>query len=204
MDGVFYLWLLWGIWTYTTFLLRKSHPDRFQLSFICLVLICVFPYGLKIGPFEVALPIIVLVLICILYIRKLSLKQKLYMLVVVMTMGMIYGGIGLLSIYDPVLMFVDRDFIISLSFVLVSFFFYSHSSLYRLRIIAIGGSSVIGDFFLGIPLYKVGFSYSIGGPEYLDIVALSIGLLLALKAVEELNQFVYFKTETNKGEMKNL
>ena len=204
MDGVLYLWLLWGMWIYTTFLLRKSHPHRFRFSFICLLLICVFPYGMKIGPIEVTLPIIALALICILYIRKLSLKQKLYMLVAVVTMGMLYAGIGLLSIYDPVLMFMDREYLISLTFVLVSILFYSHSSLYFLRFIAIGGSSVIGEFFLGIPLYNVGFSYSIGGHPYLDILALSIGLMLSLKAIGEFNQFVHIKTQTNKGEMKNL
>ena len=126
------------------------------------------------------------------------------MLVVVLSMGMLYAGIGLVSIYDPVLMFIDRDLILSLSFILVSILFYSHSSQYRLRLIAVVLSSIIGDFFLSIPLNKIGFSYSIGSPAYLDILALSIGLLSALKLLAEINQAVHIKTQTNKGEMKNL
>ncbi|PFA70022.1 hypothetical protein CN378_01570 [Bacillus sp. AFS015802] len=204
MDGILYLWLLWGIWIYTTFLLRKSHPDRYRYAFMSLVLICVFPYGIKFGTVEVALPVIVLALICILYIRNFALREKLYMLIAVLTMGMLYAGIGCLSIYDPVLMFMNRDIIISLSFVLVSILFYSHSSLYRLRVIAILGSSVVGDIFLSIPLNKIGFSYAIGSPAYLDILALSVGLLLVIKILGELNQIVNLKSQTNKGEMRNL
>ncbi|MCA1058315.1 hypothetical protein LCL96_05185 [Rossellomorea aquimaris] len=204
MDGIMYLWLLWGMWIYTTFLMRKSHPHRFRYSFLCLLLICAFPYGMKIASVEVSFPVFVLALICILYIRNLHLKDKLYMLIAVLTMGMLYAGVGLLSIYDPVLMFMDRDYILSLSFVLVSVLFYGHSSLSEFRVIAIGGSSVIGDFFLSVPLNNVGFTYPIGGPAYLDILALSIGLHFALKVFGELNQFVTIKTQPNKGEMKNL
>ncbi|MEI2665057.1 YphA family membrane protein [Rossellomorea sp. LJF3] len=204
MDGILYLWLLWGIWVYTTFILRKTHPDRFRYSFLCLLLICVFPHGLMAGSVEVSFPIIVLALICIVYIRKLSLREKLYMLVAVLSIGMLYAGIALISIYDPVLMFIDRNIILSLSLVLVGVLFYSHSSQFRLRLIAVALSSVIGDFFLSIPLNKVGFYYSIGGPAYLDVLALTIGLLSALKIVVEINQAVHIKTQTNKGEMKNL
>jgi hypothetical protein len=204
MDGILYLWLLWGIWIYATFLLRRSHPHRFRYSFMCLLLICVFPYGIQTGSVEVGVPAIVLALICIFYIRKLSLRKKLYMLIAVLTMGMCYAGIGLLAIYDPVLMFLDRDLIISLSFVLVCILFYGDSSLFMLRAIAIMGSSVIGDFFLSIPLNKIGFSYSIGGPVYLDMLAVSMGFLIALKLLGELNQFINIKEQTNKGEMKNL
>jgi hypothetical protein len=204
MDGILYLWLLWGIWVYATFLLRKSHPDRFRYSFLSLLLICMFPYGMKTGSVEVAFPVIVLALICILYIRNLCLREKLYLLVAVLSMGMLYAGIGLISIYDPVLMFIDRDFILSLLLVLVSILYYSHSSLYRLRLIAVAGSSVVGDFFLSLPLNKIGFSYSVGGHVYLDILALSIGLLTALRILGEINQVVHIKTQTNKGEMKNL
>ena len=204
VDGILYLWLLWGIWIYTTFLLKKSHPNRFGYSFLCLLFICVFPYGIKVGAVEVAAPVFVLALIFILYIRTLRLREKLYMLVAVLTMGMLYAGVGLVAIYDPVLIFIDENLILSLSFVLVSILFYGHSSLFMLRIIAIGGSSVIGDFFLAIPLNKIGFSYSIGGPVFLDMLALSIGLLIGLRGLGELNQIVNIKTQTNKGEMKNL
>lgn len=204
MDGILYLWLLWGIWVYTTFLMRKTHPERFRYSFLCLLLLCVFPYGMMVGPVEVSFPVIVLALICIVYIRNLSLRKKLYMLVAVLSMGMLYAGIALISIYDPVLMFIDRDIILSLSIVLVGVFFYSHSTQYRFRLIAVALSSVIGDFFLSIPLNKVGFYYSIGSPAYLDVLALTIGLLSALKIVGEINQAVHIKTQTNKGEMKNL
>ncbi|MCR8846957.1 hypothetical protein NQ095_00950 [Rossellomorea sp. SC111] len=204
MDGILYLWFLWGMWVYTTFLLRKSHPHRFRYSFLSLLLICVFPYGMMAGSVEISFPVIVLALICIVSIRILSLREKLYMLIAVLSMGMLYAGISLISIYDPVLMFIDRDIILSLSLVLVGILFYSHSSLYRLRLIAVALSSVIGDFFLSIPLNKVGFYYSIGGPAYLDVLAVTIGLICALKIVVELNQAVHIRTQTNKGEMKNI
>ncbi|MGG1631275.1 YphA family membrane protein [Rossellomorea sp. NRS-1567] len=203
VDGILYLWLIWGIWIFTTFMMNKTHPYRFHYSFICLVLICVFPYGLKVSYVEVAVPVIVLGLICIHYIRILSLKDKLYMLVAILAMGMLYAGIGLLAIYDPVLMFLDRDLIMAVSLAFLSILFYTSSS-FMLRMIAIAGSSIVGEVFMSIPLKNIGFLYPIGGPVYLDVLAISTGILLAIKLFEEINQLFNIKVQTNKGEMKNL
>lgn len=203
VDGILYLWLIWGIWIFTTFMMNKTHPYRFHYSFICLVLICVFPYGLKVSYVEVAVPVIVLGLICIHYIRILSLKDKLYMLVAILAMGMLYAGIGLVAIYDPVLMFLDRDLIMALSLAFLSILFYTSSSFMR-RMIAIAGSSIVGEVFMSIPLKNIGFLYPIGGPVYLDVLAISTGILLAIKLFEEINQLFNIKVQTNKGEMKNL
>ncbi|MFI8576837.1 hypothetical protein ACIGEL_14100 [Rossellomorea aquimaris] len=203
VDGILYLWLIWGIWIFTTFMMNKAHRYRFHYSFICLVLICVFPYGLKVSYVEVAVPVIVLGLICIHYIRILSLKDKLYMLVAILAMGMLYAGIGLVAIYDPVLMFLDRDLIMALSLAFLSILFYTSSSFMR-RMIAIAGSSIVGEVFMSIPLKNIGFLYPIGGPVYLDVLAISTGILLAIKLFEEINQLFNIKVQTNKGEMKNL
>jgi hypothetical protein len=203
VDGILYLWLIWGIWIFTTFMMNKAHPYRFHYSFICLVLLCVFPYGLKVGSVEVAVPVFVLGLICIHYIRIYSLKEKLYMLVAILAMGMLYAGIGLVAIYDPVLMFIDRNLIMALSLAFLSIFFYNASS-YLFRMIAVAGSSIVGEVFMSIPLKNVGFFYPIGGPVYLDVLAISIGILLAVKLFEEINQLFNIKVQTNKGEMKNL
>ncbi|RBP02295.1 hypothetical protein [Rossellomorea aquimaris] len=203
VDGILYLWLIWGIWIFTTFMMNKAHPYRFHYSFICLVLICVFPYGLKVSSVKVAVPVIVLGLICIHYIRILSLKDKLYMLVAILAMGMLYAGIGLVAIYDPVLMFLDRDLIMALSLAFLSILFYTSSS-FMLRMIAIAGSSIVGEVFMSIPLKNIGFLYPIGGPVYLDVLAISTGILLAIKLLEEINQLFNIKVQTNKGEMKNL
>ncbi|MGM0854467.1 MAG: YphA family membrane protein [Bacillota bacterium] len=203
VDGILYLWMIWGIWIYTTFMMNKAHLYRFRYSFICLVLLCVFPYGVKVGPVEVAAPVFILGLICIHYLRILSLREKLYMLVAILTMGMLYAGIGLVAIYDPVLMFIDRNLIIALSLVFLSVLFYGSSS-YVLRMISITGCSIVGEVFMSVPLKNVGFSYPIGGPVYLDLLAISTGMLLAIKLFEEINQLFNIKVQTNKGEMKNL
>ncbi|MGM0751274.1 MAG: YphA family membrane protein [Bacillota bacterium] len=203
MDGILYFWLLWGIWIYTTFMMKKAHPYRFRYSFMCLVLLCLFPYGVKVGSVEVAAPVFIIGLICIHYLRIFSLREKLYMLVAILTMGMLYAGIGLVAIYDPVLMFIDRNLIIALFLAFLGVLFYSSSS-YMHRMIAITGSSIVGEVFLSIPLKKVGFMYPIGGPVYLDVLAISTGILLTIKVFGEINQLFNVKVQTNKGEMKNL
>ena len=68
MDGILYLWLLWGMWVYTTFLLRKTHPDRFRYSFLYLLLICVFPYGMMVGSVEVSIPLLLSLHLFVLFI----------------------------------------------------------------------------------------------------------------------------------------
>lgn len=203
VDGILYLWLIWGIWIFTTFMMNKANPYRFHYSFICLVLLCVFPYGLKVSSVEVAVPVFVLGLICIYYIRIFSLKEKLYMLVAILAMGMLYAGIGLVAIYDPVLMFIGRNLIMALSLAFLSILFYSSSS-YMFRMIAIAGSSIVGEVFMSISLKNVGFSYPIGGHVYLDVLAISTGILLAIRLFEEINQLFNIKVQTNKGDMKNL
>ncbi|MCA1063199.1 hypothetical protein LCL98_07105 [Rossellomorea aquimaris] len=202
MDGILYLWLLWAIWIYTTFMMNKEHPKRLPYSFMCLVLLITYPYGVQIGQMEVALPVIIVGLICIHYFRYLSLRAKLYMLLAILSTGMLYAGIGLVAIYDPVIMFIDQNLIIAFSIVLLIYIFYSSSS-YLLRITSITGSSIVGEIFMGIPLNNVGLSYPIGGPQSLDVLAISIGVLMIIKWLGEIN-LLFNKAQISKGEMKNL
>ncbi|BCB04546.1 YphA family membrane protein [Bacillus sp. KH172YL63] len=204
MSGILFLWLMWGIWVYTTFLLDKAHPGRFMASFLCLLLIVVYPFGVRFESLEIAVPAIVFALICFYYIRKLYVHEKMYMLIAVLTVGMFYAGIGFIAIYDPVLIPIEQRWIVAAGMVILALIFYGHPDHAKRRSVVIVMGSLIGEFFLGIPLIKIGFTYSIGGHAYLDTLAVSFGVLIALKVLGEVNLLLNFKTQSSKGEMKNL
>ncbi len=204
MDGILYLWLLWGMWIYTTFIMGKNSHNRFRYSFLLLILICLFPYGMKIPSMEISISIAMLTVICFLKIRKYNLWVKLYLFISTLTLGMFYAGLELVAIYDPVLMFMDTNLIVAATFVIVSFLFYSSGSQYKIQFISIILGSIIGEFLLTIALRHAGIFYSAGNYEFLDYLSITMGLMLIVTAFRNLNQIVTFKLPTNKGEMKNL
>ncbi|WP_064091015.1 YphA family membrane protein [Rossellomorea aquimaris] len=202
MDGIYYLWFLWGCWTYSTFIMSKKDTFRFYISFLSLVLIIVFPYGVTIYSMRIAVPVLVIIIGCFIYIRSLRVRDKLYLFITLLTIGLTNSGLGLISIYDPILMFLDTGIVVAFSSVILSFLFYpSHSMKYRVSAVVLG--CIAGDFLLCFSLNKIGFLYSVGNGNFLDSLTISLFTLIVIKVLNDINHVVNMKLQT-KGEMNNI
>ncbi|NQD66782.1 hypothetical protein HP456_12710 [Bacillus haikouensis] len=204
MEGIIFLWVAWGIWVYTTFIMRKSANGRFKYSFLLLCMICLFPHWFTIFSYEVNAAFGLMALLTFIYIRALGLRQKLYMLIALLTIAMSYAGIGMIAIYDPVLMIIDPQLVAALLSVSLGFLFYSSLEKIRMLFITVMGGCITGDVLLAITLNKIGFVESIGNHGFLDNVAYMVLLTLGWRLFLVLNALMNNKISPKKGEVKSI
>jgi hypothetical protein len=204
MEGIVFLWVAWGLWIYTTFMMGKNVKGRFAYSFYLLCMICLFPYRLTLFSHEVYATYVFLVFLTFIYIRPLGLRQKLYMLMGILTIAMSYAGLGLIAIYDPVLMIIEPHVIAALLSMSLGFIFYSSIKKIKILFLTVLAGTMAGDVLLNVTLNKIGFVESIGNHLYLDMTAYMALITLSLKAIQVLNVLMSSKLSPNKGEFKNI
>jgi hypothetical protein len=204
MEGIIFLWVAWGLWTYTTFIMEKNENGRFLYSFYLLCLICLFPYELTIFSYEVHAGYLFLAFLAFIYMRHLGLRQKLYMLICILTIAMSYAGVGLIAIYDPVLMIIDPHLIAALLSMSLGFIFYTSIKKIGTLFLAVMSGTLTGEILLSVTLHNIGFSKMIGDYLYMDTAAYMALMTIAWEAVHSLNALMSSKLSSNKGEIKNI
>ncbi|MEW4287225.1 YphA family membrane protein [Rossellomorea marisflavi] len=203
MEGIYYLWILWGVWVYSTFLMKKGRV-RFWISFCTLVLVASFPYEFGMGHYRVTVPLVLIVLLALWTIRELPLRKKLYLFISLISTAMCLTGVKLVSIYDPVLVIVD-PFILDVSVLIVmGFLFYSDvaSGSVRYASVLLGGA--LGQVFIGMILTTIGFGHTIGEHKYMDAAAVSFLILVGIDGLLFINRLFNAKLQENKGDAHHL
>ena len=197
MEGIFFYWIAWMVWVYSTFMLKKSN-FRLSVSIIVLVLIIVSPYSIYLGIFEINVTIIAFLIICSALLVKKTTIQKVYLLVCTLTITIAYVSFLLFELFDPVWLFIDRKWM--LAFILV----YLASMLIKdrkIRVICVVLGASQGELLYGFILSHFRFEYVIGSMGYLDVTAISSAIIVLWLGVENLAQYfdIYFnKTSKEK------
>jgi len=197
MEGIFFYWIAWMVWVYSTFMLKKSN-FRLSVSIIVLVLIIVSPYSIYLGIFEINVTIIAFLIICSALLVKKTTIQKVYLLVCTLTITIAYVSFLLFELFDPVWLFIDRKWM--LAFILV----YLASMLIKdrkIRVICVVLGASQGELLYGFILSHFRFEYVIGSMSYLDITAITSAVIVLWLGVENLAQYfdLYFnKTSKEK------
>ncbi|MFD2679523.1 YphA family membrane protein [Bacillus seohaeanensis] len=203
MEGIFYLWILWAIWVYTTFLLNKNVAYRYSLSCFLLVLIILFPIELTIYSYKISAPLLMLLTVGIYKSRTFLLKEKLYLLLSSITVGLIYSSLQLLAIYDPVWVIVDQKWMFSIISMVSVYLLFSNAHTSKKRIVTLVMGSIIGEFFAASVLLNVGFPYTIGSYAFLDYLSVCLLGIMFMHIISGLHASIV-RIPTRKGEMKNL
>jgi hypothetical protein len=203
MEGIFYLWILWGVWVYSTFLMKKGRV-RFWISFCALVLVASFPYEFGMGNYRVTVPLVLIVILALWTIRELPLHKKLYLFISLISTAMCLTGVKLVSIYDPVLLIVD-PFILDVSVLIVmGFLFYSDVASRNVRYASVLLGGALGQVFIGMVLTTIGFGHTIGEHKYMDAAAASFLILVGIEGLLFINRLFNAKLQENKGDAHHL
>jgi hypothetical protein len=204
MEGIIFLWVAWGLWIYTTFIMQKKTNGRFTYSFLLLCLISLFPYSFTIFSYEVYAAFVFMAVLALFYIRALGLRQKLYMLIGLLTIAMSYAGIGMIGIYDPVLMIIDPQLVAALLSVSLGFLFYSSLEKVKMLFLTVLSGGMTGDVLLAVTLNKIGFVESIGNHSFLDNAGYMVLLTMGWRLFHEVNALMNNKISPKKGEVKSI
>ncbi|KMK93614.1 hypothetical protein [Rossellomorea marisflavi] len=203
MEGIFYLWILWGVWIFSTFLMRKGRV-RFWISFFSLILIASFPFELEIGHYRVTMPLVLIVSLTLWTIRELSLRKKLYLFISLISTAMCLTGLKLVSIYDPVLMIVDPFIADVVVLIIMGFLFYGDAASRNVRYASALLGGALGQVFIGVILTAIGFGHTIGEHKYMDAAAVSFLILLGIDGLVYMNRLFNAKLQSNKGDVHHL
>lgn len=202
MPGFMFLFITWGIWVITTFILDKNEPLRLPVAMVTLLLIILHPISFNIYSFHITASSIPLLFTAYLSIAQATFLKKIYLFFSVMIIMFGYAGFYLLELYDPVWVLMDRKILLSGGLFIIGWALYPSSILYRYAVIAIG--TLQGEVFLSVFLSKWKMPYTIGSKDYLDTFALTVAVLLAAHASGKLLAAVKKSLEGKTKERKQV
>ncbi|GKU81017.1 hypothetical protein [Niallia sp. NCCP-28] len=181
MDGQFFYWFTWMLWIQTTFFLNKKHKNRLNFTILLLAAIIVSPYQINMFDFNISLLLACLYIGVFFYINIFRKKTLLYFLLSAFFMMLAYCSFHLLSILDPIWIIFNKEWLLSISLIIVARLIYKEPTKQILLIIF---GSVNGDVLYGILLKKYQYSYTIGSMNFFDSLLISIAGIITFYTVK--------------------
>jgi hypothetical protein len=204
MAGIIYLWFLWGVWIYSTFILNKNHLYRTRISLVALLLIIIFPFGISFDAYSTHLSLILHIIICFYMIHQFGLAEKLYLIVCSFIVGTSYAGFHMFAFYDPVWVVIEKNWLCVTCMLLLSFLLYTNSISSSKRMILIVMGTTMGEVFLAIIYNNNGLPYTIGSRNYLDFLSLSMLAFISIGLIQFVSSIASQKLPNKKGAVNHL
>ncbi|EDL62583.1 YphA family membrane protein [Bacillus sp. SG-1] len=206
MDGLYFLWVMWAGWIFTTFLLDKNHYWRLRGSAAVLILIISFPFGISLSGIQTGVATVLIFLYSMVFIKDFSLSEKLYLFLASFIIGVSYSSLVLLSFYDPIILIADKKIMVTAILLVLSLLLYGERKLFIKRMLAIIIGMVTGECLTGAVFLQNKIPYQIGGHFFLDVLSVIVITGLALNLLQFLTyaQSTIVKSALKKGEVKNI
>ncbi|TYR82576.1 hypothetical protein FZC66_02995 [Priestia megaterium] len=173
MEGFLFYWLSWIGWVIATFFMPKT-SQRWKVTCIILANMMLATTPIKVASFQFSCTYLFLFIIACMYIALFTRLQQLYYLVVSLIIMFAYVSFCLLELYDPVWIFLDRQWLIVCMILYIIFMLVKDASA---RFVVSIMGLLAGDFLYGMIISRIPFPYYIGALSLLDILALIIGAL---------------------------
>ncbi len=170
MEGIYFYWISWIAWVYSTFLMKKN-MERLLLSISLLIFIILSPYTFQLGVVSIHLVLIIILIMSYGLVGKKTVRQKVYLLICSLTITIAYVTFQLYELFDPIWLFMDREWLLTIVLVYLTLILVKGSRS-RLACLLIG--SCQGELFYGLILSKFRFQYEIGAFPFLDVISLSV------------------------------
>jgi hypothetical protein len=192
-DGIFFYWVMWSGWIYTTFLMKKD-SKRGYIAFLILVGIILSMYVIPFSLGTVNASLLLFAVLGVVYLARKN-KRTLYDLTVCFAAATTYFSIQIFSLYDPAKLFIDKRYIIAFffSFVLLSLAKRREDLLFLFLI----------AFFLGDLLYQLTISSLQGFVEVGSMLTLDLFALTSMILIFMVKWVDMFKKVKNSSFKKN-
>jgi hypothetical protein len=197
LDGAYFYWLAWIGWIITTFFFKKGQKRLFLSAFILIVIIS--------SRIEIPVTDNVSIIFSAFgflaagyyFVSKQSLKSKWYLFLTTLIVTFAYVSFHLFELFDPVWLFADRKWLLSLAIVYVTLLLWKGISL-RFFGMLIGVTQ--GEILYGYILQSFRFPYTIGSFAFLDAIAICSLLIGVWWVLEHLAVFYDSFTQKNAKE----
>lgn len=187
MEGVYFYWLAWIGWVWTTFFMNKDNPLRLKWAIMLLAVIFVAPFTVNVLIFELHLSAFAVAFFIFSETRRKKTGSFLYLFLSSFIIMLAYTSFLMFELFDPVWVLFDRKIMLgALGFYLAVLLHKDRND----RILALVSGFLQGDILFSAVLWKFNFPYAAASMAFMDILFISLGLLLAWSAIESLIAFM--------------
>ena len=179
MAGILYLFFIWSVWIFATFLMNKNQAARWPIAAFALILLIVNHMKIPLPLFSISMsgPAAFLLIVGYFMMSKLPLKRKLYLVTSIFALMIGYAGIQLWFMYDPIWVLINQQVMVCICLFALAYFIYPSSLLSRVNFLVLG--TLQGEIIFSVILSRWTMPYFIGSREYLDVLAMSVMALIA-------------------------
>ncbi|MEI5907176.1 hypothetical protein WAK64_08915 [Bacillus spongiae] len=202
MEGYMFLWSIWFIWVFATFILDKNKPYRFMIASFSLAQIIVSPYKVMIGNMIFNGPFIIMGIFLFIVLANYSLDEKLFLLISVWTIGCFYAGFRFIEVYDPIWIIFDRSLLLALLLAIILYLlFYKRNNQWPIALI---GGGMLGEVLAYNTLAPYGLSHAVGDKSFLDVIYITIIFSFSITYLSSLIQRLQLKIPMEKEKTNQL
>lgn len=201
MAGILFLELTWGCWIYSTFIMEKTNPFRFPLSAGLLITIILSVYKIHFLGLEIYLSALFLLIVAYTLFMNIKMWNLLYAAIGNIILTSMVASFLLLSLYDPVWLFIEQRKLLSILVTFLSIFLFNN---YRSRIASAIIGLIQGEFLYALILKKFSIHYLVASLSFMDILALTCMFISIWSIFENLQSVFEYKKFHEKKEKQLL
>lgn len=185
MEGLIFFWVSWGFWVIATFFMQRS-ARRLKITVWILMMIIASPYVISIFEFKISLSGVFLFGTLFYLASQIERLKFAYLFICSFIIMLAYVSFQLFELFDPVWLLFPRNWMLAVLIVSLTIILQGNK-YFRIIIVMLG--SIQGEFLYALILQKYSFPYIIGSFSFLDVTALSVGLLTMWNGIEFLTTF---------------
>lgn len=181
MEGLYFYWLAWIGWIWTTFFMDKKNPARLKIAFWLLAAILAAPYNYKMLNFDYHLSGIIIAIFLFIETKGMKMGAFLNLFFSAFIMMLAYTSFLMFELFDPAWVLVDRKILIAAVGVCLGILLQKND--YDRALLIISGF-LQGEILYSAILWKFHFPYLISSLAFLDTLAVSMAILVAGSALK--------------------
>jgi hypothetical protein len=183
MEGLYFYWLAWIGWVWTTFFMNKNNPLRLKMAVILLAVILAAPYTVDVFIFEMHLSAVAIAFFIFLETRRKKTGSFLYLFLTSFIIMLAYTSFLMFELFDPIWVLFDRKIMLGAAGFYLAVLLHKER---QDRILALISGFLQGDLLFSAILWKFNFPYAAASMAFMDLLFISLGLLLAWSAIESM------------------
>ena len=185
MEGFLFFWLAWSGWIFFTFIMEKDHPARFPLAALVSLVIILAKYSFSLGPLEISWAVLLLLPTGFFYYRKRRFRELVTSGLKILIITAFATAFFILSVYDPVWIFLDIHWMQTILFAPLSLLLFHH---FGERFVATMIGFIQADFLFSLLLANFGLHHPVLSLSFFDGLSLLFAVLSVWSGLENLHQ----------------
>lgn len=191
MEGLFMFWLSWVAWIIVTFLMAKS-KKRIMIAGFILLFIIFYSVHIPVPMGTINAGFVWLALGCYWMFHRQARKRLFVSFLFGWFIAAVYAGFSLWTMYDPIIMIVQKEWMMASILFLLSIFLMKNALL-RVTVVTLG--MIHGEVLTHFVTANIWGLFEIGSSLFFDGLALSLGILSLHILLQTVKGFLQDATE---------